>query len=169
MAAEYGWASWYQETQHKDTRAGRHLLVCAKWVLSCSGDAFCHDCSAETMHKLHKQHIIAFFRGTDAGHSVQMYFPPSLVKRYGWPARLSGDNFSFPNGIQSTKKVTINPSNYCPQHFFSSSLKATCVACSNIVAEADQQWKLLSVSAWHTIPCCNSKSHQSLANYKTTS
>jgi len=44
--------------------------VCAKQVLSSSGDAFYHDRSAETMYKLHKQHVKVvswirdFFRGT---------------------------------------------------------------------------------------------------------
>ena len=34
-----------------------HLSVWVKRVLSRSGDTFCHDHSAETTHKLHKQHV----------------------------------------------------------------------------------------------------------------
>jgi len=44
-----------------DTASGklvrRYLSMCAKGVLSGTGDAFCHDRSAETTHKLHKQHV----------------------------------------------------------------------------------------------------------------
>jgi len=41
-------------TQHPDKR---YLSVCAEGVRPSSGDAFCHDRPAETMHKLHKQPV----------------------------------------------------------------------------------------------------------------
>jgi len=44
-------------TQHPDKLARRYLSMCAKGVRSCSRHAFCHNHSAETMQKLHKQHI----------------------------------------------------------------------------------------------------------------
>ena len=47
----------YQQTQHPDVLARRHLSVCSKQVHSSSEDIFCHNHSAETTYKLHKQHV----------------------------------------------------------------------------------------------------------------
>jgi len=47
----------YQQKQHPDVLVRRHLSVSSKWVLSSSEDTFCHIHSAETRHKLHKQHV----------------------------------------------------------------------------------------------------------------
>jgi len=44
-------------TQHPDELARRYLSMYAKGVRCSSGDAFCYDRPAETMHKLHKEHV----------------------------------------------------------------------------------------------------------------
>ena len=107
MVAEYCRTFWYQETQHPDALVRPHFSVCAKRVLSGSGDAFCYDafCVVSRVTLLSFMFhaydlptfnaIITFFRGTGSwSHCPDIFSPPLAKKKYiyiylyGWPARL---------------------------------------------------------------------------------